>query len=997
MADKTIEAQQFAESLARANAEMERYGKLTQQTQNDVTDANMKARFGLNNFTQATTTGAEAVVSLAKAAIVFGKAMAEGKRGASASNGALDELSNAATLAGTALALLVPGGIIVKGVIAGLTLLTKASIEAAKMANEMTDKLHKGYQELSEAGGAAADGMSGLFEDAKKLGLAMNDVGQYTALVTANAKDLALFSGTVFQGRQTFANVVKGMDQFKMGLMNTGLTQEQINAGAMGYLKLQSRIGQSQTQTTKQLAAGANKYLLEMDALSKITGETRKGMEDTMEAARSEERFAAKLQQLRAAGRAEEAKQLELTNVMLASQSKEAAQGFRDLSTGMITTDAAQKLYLSTQGKALEETDKLSKGLTTAAGATGVIATAAGETATKLTELGKMGVFGETFINYSESLRLGIFAQNDLVKAQKKAEEQTDKQVAGADALVTKMSSLIISQQKMNESAERAILGMMNTSEDIMGHVSNAIDELLGMIKKVFGYLAGAMGEFLGLKGGPGKALGSDGAKSPEGTFLASSAAATTQQAKAVKGVTRESEAIPASANQSVPPRPSDPMKAQIWDSRYGRGWNPDGTPKTAQQKTVAPAAAAAPAPAPAAAAAPAAVPAAAPPARKPAAAPAAGGGGGGAPAPPAPAPAPAPVPALPGPAPAPVRPLLDIPTSASGKGKGKGKENELTGRAKEFADAAIGLGITNPIALRALVMTSAKESNLDPNSKEAGAAAYLKTLAGRGIGYIHDVFPQLKGKRMVPDGKGGQKEVWGRVAKQLGFEDGVPADYLKSAWAKGDEAFFDMVYGGLSTNKEAGDGYKYRGRGLIQLTGRETYKNVGSLIGKNLEADPDSVASDFKTASQAAIGYMFATRGKEKALKDLNSMTDQDAALKYVLNTVAGLGHKASEFNDPKSHLGIQLAKTQKYASLAENTVSAAEGGLFSGPNSGYPATLHGNEAVIPLNNNSGNFVKMFEDIAASNREIVSMMEQMVRAQNNSVDVQTKLLRAQA
>ena len=32
--------------------------------------------------------------------------------------------------------------------------------------------------------------------------------------------------------------------------------------------------------------------------------------------------------------------------------------------------------------------------------------------------------------------------------------------------------------------------------------------------------------------------------------------------------------------------------------------------------------------------------------------------------------------------------------------------------------------------------------------------------------------------------------------------------------------------------------------------------------------------------------------------------------------------------------------------------TVQAAEGGMFSGPTSGYPATLHGNEAVIPLKN---------------------------------------------
>jgi hypothetical protein len=80
----------------------------------------------------------------------------------------------------------------------------------------------------------------------------------------------------------------------------------------------------------------------------------------------------------------------------------------------------------------------------------------------------------------------------------------------------------------------------------------------------------------------------------------------------------------------------------------------------------------------------------------------------------------------------------------------------------------------------------------------------------------------------------------------------------------------------------------------------------------------------------------------------------------------------------------------------LKNSAITAEEGGAFSGPKSGYPATLHGDEAVIPLNNNSGNFFKMFEDIAASNRQMASMMEEMVRAQKNSNDIQNKILRVQ-
>jgi hypothetical protein len=74
-----------------------------------------------------------------------------------------------------------------------------------------------------------------------------------------------------------------------------------------------------------------------------------------------------------------------------------------------------------------------------------------------------------------------------------------------------------------------------------------------------------------------------------------------------------------------------------------------------------------------------------------------------------------------------------------------------------------------------------------------------------------------------------------------------------------------------------------------------------------------------------------------------------------------------------------------------------ARNGGMFEGPNSGYPATLHGKEAVIPLSNSGGNFVELFAEIAENSRSTNILLEEMVRAQKNSVDVQQKILRVQS
>jgi putative chitinase len=97
-------------------------------------------------------------------------------------------------------------------------------------------------------------------------------------------------------------------------------------------------------------------------------------------------------------------------------------------------------------------------------------------------------------------------------------------------------------------------------------------------------------------------------------------------------------------------------------------------------------------------------------------------------------------------------------------------------------------------------------------------------------------------------------------------------------------EKLANFVYGGRMGNVNPGDGYKFRGRGYIQLTGRETYREVGRIAGLELENNPELAS---KPEHAVKIACAFWTWKKVNAACDAADFT---AATKKINGGTNGL-----------------------------------------------------------------------------------------------------------
>lgn len=169
--------------------------------------------------------------------------------------------------------------------------------------------------------------------------------------------------------------------------------------------------------------------------------------------------------------------------------------------------------------------------------------------------------------------------------------------------------------------------------------------------------------------------------------------------------------------------------------------------------------------------------------------------------------------------------------------------------------------GYKNPYTLAAMMATIKRESDFKPQTE----LSYRNTSAYR----IKKIFP----------------------SKFKNWTD-AQIDQLK----KNDVNFFNHVYGGRYGN-EQNEGYKFRGRGLNQITFKGNYEVVGAAIGKDLVTNPDQL-NNLDNAVKGFAAYMEITRGYQKSagkwpFPEIDKARSLEEAQKMLLRLNVGTNAK--------------------------------------------------------------------------------------------------------
>ena len=213
--------------------------------------------------------------------------------------------------------------------------------DTAQMFFNILDGQIDTFRQMS---GVGADLGDDLFAWTQQSAIARVSLDTLTNVYGEHSKTMALAFGGAREGVNKFTAVLGGVRDLSEDFTKLGYTVEEQAEYTAEYIDLQKRTGMLKNRSDASLIAGTRKYMLELDRLARITGQSRKETADAMKQAADDKRIKALMHNMEANA----SESLRSTIAILHAQKPELADAFKELvaTGGVPITDGAKAMAL---------------------------------------------------------------------------------------------------------------------------------------------------------------------------------------------------------------------------------------------------------------------------------------------------------------------------------------------------------------------------------------------------------------------------------------------------------------------------------------------------------------------------------------------------------------------------------------------------------------------------------------------------------------------------
>lgn len=188
------------------------------------------------------------------------------------------------------------------------------------------------FHKIAASGQLTSDGIEGIARDLRRVDI---PIDRWTELLSKSSTNLRYFTGTAIEGRKQFTDTMEALRQgVDRPLRLLGMRIDDIGELTVAFQKMQQRQGIMQDVDQNRRALAAQKYIKQLDLLSKLTGESAKALQAQRDELLADSRYRAWSRRMEREGRGEIAKAM--SDAFLLMGKEDGGDQMQEFVKGMI-------------------------------------------------------------------------------------------------------------------------------------------------------------------------------------------------------------------------------------------------------------------------------------------------------------------------------------------------------------------------------------------------------------------------------------------------------------------------------------------------------------------------------------------------------------------------------------------------------------------------------------------------------------------------------------